>query len=67
MIFKSRVDHLSLDIKLAQLQHIINHLMTDFNSLPRLLQCILMSMYLRQYRTILQLKFSNDENLPHPV
>ena len=66
-VFVSSIDLLSLNVELAQLMHIVYHLVTHLNSLPRLLKCVLVPVYLRQDRTVLQLKFTYDKDLSHSV
>ena len=61
------VDLLPLDIELAQLIHIINHLVAHFHAFPRLIERILVAVDLGEDGAVLQLQFSNYEDLPHPV
>ena len=61
------IDFLSLDIELAELVHIIEHLMAHFHSFSGLFKRILMSVNLRKNSTVLQLKLADDEDLSHSV
>lgn len=61
------IDFLSLDIELAELVHIIEHLMAHFHSFSGLFKRILMPVDLRKDSTVLQLELANDEDLSHSV
>ena len=66
-VLVSVVDFLPFDVKLAQLLHVVHNLVPNFYALFCLVECILMSMNLTENGTVLKLKFSNDEYLPHSV
>lgn len=61
------IDFFSFDVKLAQLMHIINHLMAHFDSFSSLIKSIFVSVNLRQNSTILQLELTDDENFSHSI
>ena len=61
------LDIFSLDIEFTQLLQIINQVMSDSDTLLWLLKCILVSMNLRKYGTILQLKFPHHLQFSHPI
>ena len=61
------VNFFSFNVELAQLMHIVNHLMTHFDSFSCLIQSIFVSVDLRQNGTILQLELSDDENFSHSI
>ena len=66
-ILVSSINFLSLDIELAELVHIIEHLMAHFHSFSSLFKCILVPVDLWKNSTVLQLKLANDEDLSHSV
>lgn len=63
----SVVQLFSLDVELAQLVHIVYHVMAHFHAFSCLLQGVLVPVNLRQDGTILKFQLSDDEDLPHPV
>jgi hypothetical protein len=58
---------LPLDIELAQLVHIIDHMVAHLDTLSGLLQGILVLMDLGEDGAVLQFQLANDEHLSHSV
>jgi len=61
------VDLLSLDIELAELVHVVDHLVAELDSFSGLFKSIFVSVDLTENGTVLQLEFPNDEYLSHSV
>ena len=61
------IDLFSLDIELAQLMHIVNHVVAHFDSLSCLLKSILVLVNLGQDGAVLQLQLADDKHFPHAV
>lgn len=66
-IFICLVNSLTFDIENAQLCHVVEELVADFDAFAGLQQRIFVSMDLRENCTILQLQLANYKYLSHPV
>ena len=66
-ILVGEVDLFSLDIEITQIVHVGNVLVADLDTFSGLFKGILVSVDLRQYSTVLQLQFSDNEYLSHSI
>ena len=58
---------LPLHVEIAELEHVVNHLVAHSDSLLSLVQSVLVTMDLGQNGAVLQLELTDDEDLPHPI
>ena len=67
IVLVSSIDLLPLDVKLAKLLHVVDHLVAHFDSFSGLIESIFVPMDLRQDGAVLQLELTNNEYLPHAI
>jgi hypothetical protein len=67
IVLVNSVNFLSLNVKLTKLLHIIDHLVTDFDTFSGLIKCVLVSMDLGQDGAVLQLELADDEDFSHSI
>jgi hypothetical protein len=61
------IDLFSLDVKLAQLVHVIDHVMAYFHTFSSLLKSFFVFVNLGQDGAVLQLQLTDDENFSHAI
>ena len=61
------IDLFTLDVELAELVHVIDHVVADLDTLSRLLQGVLVLMNLGQDGAVLQFQLPNNEHFSHSV
>ena len=67
VVFVLVIQFFPLHVKLAQLVHVVDHLVADFDSFSGLFEGVFVSVDLGENSAVLQFQLSNYVHFPHPV